>query len=180
MVDAGRILLATDFSPDSALALDVAAETARCFRAQVIVLHVDATAESAPLSIEAQSRREAARQCLERARERLGAASVSVAILLRPGDPAREILRTAVTYGTRMIVIASHGWSRASALLLGSVADRVVRHAPLPVLVVRHPDRFRPDPSFAFGAAGPLPADGIDGRHTRGLASAFTVAVEGG
>lgn len=150
---AERILFATDFSPYAALALDLAGETARGLQAEVVVLHVDATAEAAPLSLEALSRREAARQGLEKAQQRLRDANVTASTLLRPGDPAREILRVATLQAARMIVVASHGWTRSSTLLLGSVADRVVRYAPVPVLVVRHPDRRAPDPLLSLGTA---------------------------
>lgn len=142
-----RILVATDFSPDAALALAAAGEAAAPVGAEVIVLHVDDDARAAPLSSAAIARRDHARRELERARSDLAGRNVAVRTLLRPGDPAREILRMALSQEAGMIVIASHGRAGSSALLLGSVADRVVRHARLPVLLVRHPDRFVSEPT---------------------------------
>ena len=153
MIDINRILLATDFSGDSALALELAKETARRFDAEVIVLHVDEGPEAAPLSPAAALRRDQARLKLERVREELAEEQIRASTLLRPGDPAREILRIATSRTVGMIVIATHGWTRSSNLLLGSVADRVLRHAPQPVRTVRHPDRQVPAP--AGGAVFP-------------------------
>jgi nucleotide-binding universal stress UspA family protein len=51
--------------------------------------------------------------------------------------PTAAILETAETHD--LVVVATHGRSRAARFFLGSVADKVVRGAPCPVLVVRHP-----------------------------------------
>jgi nucleotide-binding universal stress UspA family protein len=141
-----RILLASDFSPDSAVALAMTKETAYRFDAEVIVLHVDDGAEAAPLSRAATARREEARSRLARACDELTREGISASPLLRTGDPAREILRVAAGRGVGMIVIATHGGSVSNNLLLGSVADRVLRYATMPILTVRHPDRFAPPP----------------------------------
>lgn len=146
MINIDRILLATDFSGDSALALELAKETARRFDAEVIVLHVDEGPEAAPLSPAAALRRDEARLKLQHVREELAEDQIRASTLLRPGDPARQILQIATSRTAGMIVIATHGWTRSSNLLLGSVADRVLRHAPMPVLTVRHPDRQVPLP----------------------------------
>lgn len=140
-----RILVPTDFSSDSAFALALAQETAKRFSAEIILLHVDDEAATAPPSPAALSRRERARFELERSRRELERLGIPVRVLLRPGDPAREILRVAGTHNVGAIVLATHGWPRAGTLLLGSVADRVIRHASLPVLVVRHPARCMPE-----------------------------------
>jgi nucleotide-binding universal stress UspA family protein len=144
MVAVIRILFATDFSRDSAVALAMAKETAHRFEAEVIALHVDPGAGAARSSPAATVRREEARillacACEEFARERISASPV-----LCSGDPAREILRVAADRGVGMIVLATHGETRSKNLLLGSVADRVLRHATMPVLTVRHPDRATP------------------------------------
>jgi nucleotide-binding universal stress UspA family protein len=56
---------------------------------------------------------------------------------LRAGAPAREILAAAKEYEAELIVIASHGHGNLHRLLIGSVADRVIRMAPCPVLTVK-------------------------------------------
>jgi len=141
MTAVDRILVGTDFSPESELALELAADLARRLDAEIVLLHVDELPEAAPLPVTAVARRERARVELDRSRQTLEGSDVRVQVLLRPGDPAREILRVAASHAAGVIVVGTHGASAAAALLLGSVADRVVRYASLPVLVVPHPSR---------------------------------------
>nr|WP_231512990.1 universal stress protein [Haloferax mediterranei] len=61
----------------------------------------------------------------------------TVSTAIRVGDPAREIIRYAEERDVDTIVIGSHGRSFVVRMLLGSVAEAVVRRAPTPVLVVR-------------------------------------------
>jgi nucleotide-binding universal stress UspA family protein len=141
MAELGPILMATDFSGSAVLALELAATLARRLEQEVVLLHVDERAEVAPLSAAAAARRERSRCELERCRQRLEEQGVHARVVLRPGDPAREILRVAATHLPGVIVIGTHGRSPASTPLLGSVADRVMRYAPYPVLVVPDPAR---------------------------------------
>ena len=60
------------------------------------------------------------------------------------GDPVRTIVRYATTHGIDHIVIGSHGRSGISRVLFGSVAEKVVRHASVPVTVVQEP-AFEPE-----------------------------------
>ncbi len=53
------------------------------------------------------------------------------------GSPESRIVETAEEFGADMIVVGSHGYNRWERLLLGSVSDSVVHHAPCSVLVVR-------------------------------------------
>lgn len=135
------MLVATDFSPGSTVALDLAATMASGIGVEVVLLHVDTALATAPLAAEGLERRERARAALEASRQAFADRSVPVQVLLRPGDPAREILSVARTRPPLAIVMGSHGESRASAPLLGSVVDRVVRYSPYPVLVVPDPTR---------------------------------------
>lgn len=56
------------------------------------------------------------------------------------GFPAEEILRYAADHDTDLIVMGTHGRSGIDRVLLGSVTERVVRRAPIPVVTVRHPE----------------------------------------
>lgn len=118
-----KILLATDFSPGS----DAAAEVARAMTAekgaQLHIVHV-----VPPLTDPSY---EAAR--LEREAARVG--SPCETALLR-GRPGPELLRYAHDNGIDLIVLSSHGRSGLSSALLGSVAEQVVRLAPCLVLSV--------------------------------------------
>jgi nucleotide-binding universal stress UspA family protein len=154
MTDLGPILMATDFSASSQLALELAAALAHRFAEPVVLLHIDEGPDSAPVSEAAATRRELARRELERCRLFLADMGVEAQVFLRPGDPAREILRVADAQTPGVIVLGTHGRSPASTPLLGSVADRVMRYAPRPVLVVPDPTR-RPRSRFSgFGTAG--------------------------
>ena len=53
------------------------------------------------------------------------------------GDPSNEIVRIAKDGGYDLIVMSTHGRTGLSRLLMGSVAERVIRHAPCPVFVIR-------------------------------------------
>jgi universal stress protein A len=63
--------------------------------------------------------------------------SVRVETVVGQGAPAAEILRIAAEQQASLIVIATHGRTGLERLALGSVAERVIRAAPCPVLVVR-------------------------------------------
>ena len=64
-----------------------------------------------------------------------------VTSLVRAGKPFHEIALAASESGAQLIVIATHGYTGLKHVYLGSTAERVVRHAPCPVLVVREADR---------------------------------------
>jgi nucleotide-binding universal stress UspA family protein len=141
MAEAAPILVPTDFSADSEHALEHATRAAQGLAAPIVLLHVEEGAGAEPDSPATLARRKDARDALARTQRDLAARDVASEVVIRPGDPAREILDVAVSWRVAMIVIATHGWTAVSALLLGSVADRVIRHATQPVLVVRHPTR---------------------------------------
>jgi nucleotide-binding universal stress UspA family protein len=64
-----------------------------------------------------------------------------------PGSPADEIVRFARERATDVVVLGSHGRAGLARLLLGSVAERVVREAPCPVLVIRRRETARSAPT---------------------------------
>jgi nucleotide-binding universal stress UspA family protein len=64
---------------------------------------------------------------------------VPVQTLVRTGTPFREITETARSLGADMIVLTTHGYTGLMHGLLGSTAERIVRYADCPVLVVREP-----------------------------------------
>jgi nucleotide-binding universal stress UspA family protein len=81
------------------------------------------------------SRRSHATDALRKRLDERGLTGVRITALI--GDPAREIAHLAETRKTDLIVIPSHGRTGAARVLIGSVAERVVRHAHCPVLVLR-------------------------------------------
>lgn len=90
-------------------------------------------------------RRAYASTYLEGVRGRLEAKGVHVAAAVRAGDPATEILAAAAADGAGLIAMATHGRSGPERWFVGSVADRVVHSAPMPVLLVRPGERPHPE-----------------------------------
>lgn len=138
------ILVPLDFSPPSKKALDYAVTFARQFKAKLTLLHVVepvATpdfAASFPLMMEDDKLMAAAKNRLEDAVKaaRIPRSAVEK-ILVRFGRSFHEIADAARTRKVDLIIISTHGYTGLKHALLGSTTERVVRHAPCPVLVVR-------------------------------------------
>jgi nucleotide-binding universal stress UspA family protein len=139
-----RILVATDFSPASEAALAWARDLAQQYAARLSLLHVvtDPRATGVltsevyvPASPETQERlvREA-RERLEQALPPDERRQFGGMIEARIGDVAETILETARDQKVDLIVMGTHGRHGIAHLLLGSVAERVLRDAPCPVL----------------------------------------------
>lgn len=96
--------------------------------------------------------------------------------LIRSGDPAEAILDVGGEPGT-MVVMATHGRTGLRRMILGSVADAIVRHARVPIALVRGDSKFRlPDETFHRLL---VPLDGSD-RSTHALPLAFAIAKPSG
>ena len=151
MIPLKRILVPTDFSDHSERAAAYAAELARRFEAeQVHCLHVvDIPADLLATSgyymtgqseqfIE-QAREESQKSLREFVAKHLNDLPVETVFL--EGRPFVEIIRYARDKDVQLIVIATHGRTGLKHALFGSVAEKVVRKAPCPVLVVRRDER---------------------------------------
>lgn len=143
MVTLTRILCPTDFSDVSQRAEAYAVALARHYEATLHLLHVDpplplmAPYGEVPVDIRLfEEQRERAAADLAAARDRARASGVPADTSLRGGHPAREILDIARNQAVDMVVIGTHGRGGVEHLLLGSVAEKVLRKAPCPVLVV--------------------------------------------
>ena len=62
---------------------------------------------------------------------------MSVRFLVWEGEPGTAIVEAAIAESADLVVVGTHGRSRVGRLVLGSVSDHVVRHAPCPILIVR-------------------------------------------
>jgi universal stress protein A len=149
MSAATHILLTTDFSDASEEAVAKAGEMARATGAKLTVLNVHHHAPAAPEAVVPHDKQvtpaelEAeARQNLDDLRRTLlqGVESVSLVSLENVSAPL-AICDYAAQHGVDLIVIGTHGRTGVSRLLIGSVAEKVVRHASCPVLVVPHAKR---------------------------------------
>ncbi|TVL94946.1 MAG: universal stress protein, partial [Candidatus Kuenenia stuttgartiensis] len=65
---------------------------------------------------------------------------ISVEAIVVQGVPFAEIIRTAKECNTDLIVLGTHGRTGLAHVVMGSVAEKVVRKAPCPVLTIRHPE----------------------------------------
>jgi nucleotide-binding universal stress UspA family protein len=145
-----RILVATDFSRVSDLALQYAIELAKRARASIHVLHViDMSRWAASpdgffvglADLELQMTHNAERRLAELQLEPAHRA-LPMTIQVASGAPAQRIVEEAVRRASDLIVMGTHGRRGVSHLLNGSVAERVVRSAPCPVLTVRDTRRL--------------------------------------
>lgn len=139
---ARTILVPVDFSADSGRAVHAALGLAPDPQA-VHLVHVLFPLESASSGIlwgEAsdENRREAAQKKLDELVRENDLAGVSTTILI--GDPGLEIADHAKRIGADLIVIPSHGYHGVKRLILGSVTERVIRHATCSVFVLRRND----------------------------------------
>ena len=139
MASWSKICCPVDFSETSRAALDEAVDLAAHFGAELALLHVFEVAPTmvSPPEVFERTVRELERKLeLWRAEaERRGASRVRSTVA--NGVPAAEIVRFAREGGHDLVVMGTHGRRGLRHLVLGSVAERVVREAHCPVLVVR-------------------------------------------
>lgn len=138
-----HILVPIDFSDCSRKALRYAVPFARQFGASLTLLNVVGVnyggGEFGAIdfaTLEKQMAESAADQ-LKRLLEEEVPADVPADAVVRIGHPASSIADTARQRNTDLIIISTHGYTGLKHILLGSVTENVVRHAPCPVLTVR-------------------------------------------
>jgi len=142
------ILAPVDFSDYSAKALDYVRAFASQFEAQVVLVHVVEPAVIPDnFGIVPPSYEEISSALVKSAEARLsqlGSGIVSnpdmVKVFVRTGRPSWEIVRLAKETEADLIIISTHGYTGLKHVLMGSTAELIVRHAPCPVLTVRHPE----------------------------------------
>jgi nucleotide-binding universal stress UspA family protein len=162
-----RLLVPTDFSATSEVVLNYALEMAAANGATVHLLHVidnaiftavypDAVFVELPgvlerITADAQAR-------LDEAAKRCAAVNVAATTRIVIGPPASCITEQAASTGSDLIVMGTHGRGGVAHFVLGSVAERVLRTAPCPVLTVRESSR----------AAETIAAEAVRKRHAVG------------
>lgn len=139
-----RVLVPVDGSEQARTALEYALE--EFAEETVTILHViDPREFNAYGGVEGwidvddlrEQRRAQAEKLLENARKRAEERGLTVETEVATGKGARVIIKYAEEHGTDHIVMGSHGRSGISRVLLGSVAEKVVRRSPVPVTIVR-------------------------------------------
>jgi nucleotide-binding universal stress UspA family protein len=141
-----RILYATDLSAASEPAWDEAQRLGRLFGAEIVLLHVVAPPPIVPVEayVPAQvyqdlleSARRDAQERLDRVLGSVAGSGLKLQLRLEEGRPASRILEVATEEAADLMVVGTHGRTGIERLVLGSVADRMVRQASCPVLTVR-------------------------------------------
>jgi universal stress protein A len=145
-----KILSPTDFSDPSYESLKAAAELAGHFSADLYLVHVippiplsnflsPETTPALDISLYQEELKKGAEKTLQEVIEQRLPKGLSVHPLVALGHPVEEILRLAQDQKMDLIVIATHGRTGLPHFLFGSVAEKVVRLAPIPVLIVTAP-----------------------------------------
>lgn len=142
MIKMKKILVPTDFSEHSEKAVQYGAALAAKFGAELHLLHSLETipilgGEGSFYPPESKAELEAAAVKQLDDLKRTITDDVKVVRQAKHGHPFVEIVRYAKDTGIDLIVIGTHGRGAIAHMLLGSVAERVVRKAPCPVLAVR-------------------------------------------
>jgi nucleotide-binding universal stress UspA family protein len=141
-----KILVATDLGEVSAQALASATQMAREHDSTLVVVNVIPDPLNQPWATEAygidwsevvENMRSAARGELKRVVSGITPPLAAIETEVLVGAPATEIVRYASERGVDVIVLGTHGRGPVRRAFLGSVAERVVREAPCPVLIVR-------------------------------------------
>jgi nucleotide-binding universal stress UspA family protein len=140
-----KILVPIDFSQHSAQALLYAADLARRYEAKLELVHVFnisiySMPDGIPMFAPGQFEQVTAdmERLLENAKhDALAAGAQNVETCMLQGNPGMEILRLAREANFDLIVLGTHGRTGIKHLLIGSVAERVVRHSPCPVFTVK-------------------------------------------
>lgn len=138
-----RVLVATDGSADASAAvawvaaLPLAASVE--LRALSVVMLPLGPLDVPPVREYHQSLRDEARRAAEAAREALRPRWPRAEALVVEGDPREAIVRAAADWRADLLVVGARGLGALARLVLGSVSEHVVHHAPCPVLIVRKP-----------------------------------------
>lgn len=139
-----KLLVPIDFSPDSTAALDWAIGFAKKFSAEIDLLHsyepgrmITLYGVGFPGTLDDEMRH-AAQKRLSEAAHRVASESIHVREHIVREPPDEAIVEHAAKQGADMIIMGSRGHTGLAHVLLGSVAERTIRRAPCPVLVVKH------------------------------------------
>ncbi len=144
-----KIIFCSDFSDNSRPAERYAVEYAKAFGADILVLHVVDSWAGFPaydhgIPIDVREIVESMKQAAEAHVSSISGhmrneTTRDVHTRVSIGPPAEEILRVTAEESGDLIIMGTHGWTGIRHMLLGSVAEKVLRTAACPVLVVRAP-----------------------------------------
>jgi universal stress protein A len=141
------ILVPVDFSGHSEKAIETAVEFAKAFSAEVHLLHayslpvgvVGPYDYQIPANVLGEMRESAARRVDEEVKK-VQNQGVEASGMITEGVPTQAIVDAAEQIGANLIVMGTRGLTGLKHVVLGSVAERTIRHAPCPVLTIHDPD----------------------------------------
>lgn len=169
-----KILVPTDLSSLSLVALEYANSIAETYDAKVYLVYVCENVPSQKKQKKSPQLIEHLKELKKKIKEELKSIALEklnlaeeVEIVILEGNPYKEILKFAVEHQVGLIIVASHGRTGFSHLLMGSVAEKIVRYSPVPVLTVKPEEvtssfltredvekelhlKFKPDDFFEF------------------------------
>ena len=138
----GLILVGIDYSDYSKAALEYAMNLAELTHSRVHLLSIIENKttpdfENFPIALTEQEQAAAAREKLVQFAKSAGHPDVLVSPEIEVGRAWEKLVERAQTENASLIVVGTHGYSRVEHVLMGSTAEKVVRHAHCPVLVIR-------------------------------------------
>jgi nucleotide-binding universal stress UspA family protein len=145
MIEIRRILCPVDFSDFSRRALDHAVAIAKWYEARITLFHVCApvpvsayatVASMMPSTLAAGENRHDVLASMNALASNEGSGSVPIEFEIGEGQAAKEIMAQAIASRSDLIVMGTHGRAGFERLVLGSVTEKVLRHAGCPVLTV--------------------------------------------
>ncbi len=152
-----RILVAVDFSPESEAAVRTALTFAHAFDAEITLLHVhelptvmsgivpgaDTGTDTNQLRVTAQAQLDALRDRLQEQEARSSSTKLKLHTVVAGGSPPEMILQRAKLGTFDLIVMGTHGRTGLQRILVGSVAEAVIRAASCPVVTIHlpHPEK---------------------------------------
>jgi nucleotide-binding universal stress UspA family protein len=145
MISIQGVMVPVDFSKESILAAKFGASLAEEYKTKLYVLHVMEPVHPSLRGYivdfeQFQQRMIAqAKEDLENVIPKAVKDRIPTEFILEIGHPSYLIVEKAKELGVDVVVIATHGRTGLSHVLLGSVAEKVIRHAPCPVFVIRNP-----------------------------------------
>jgi nucleotide-binding universal stress UspA family protein len=139
-------MVPTDFGKASQAALDAAIELAKKLDASIVLMHAyqlpvyayPARPITPPPELNAEVEG-AASKMLNDAAKAAWHGGVSITTVLRVGSPWEQILRAAKEHEVGLIIMGTRGMSGFTRAFMGSTAERVVRHSPVPVMTLQGP-----------------------------------------
>jgi len=138
------ILVPVDLSEASVQALDYAIDFAKPFKSEIVILFViEPLYYAGDLGLLLEEQQRIARAELTQLERRVAKHRLACRTIVLRGTPYSEIVAGAKKYKADLILMGTHGRTGLSHLLLGSVADRVVRTAHCPVLTIRPKPKAR-------------------------------------